>query len=249
MSPVVSIITPAFNASHTIAQAIESVQAQTFQQWEMLIVDDLSTDDTCAIVETYVERDSRIRLLRQRINAGPASARNFGLKLATCRYVAFLDSDDYWLPEKLSRQLDFMMVNKVARSYTLYRRFKDDIEHAGPLINLPPFFSYEGLLKNSGVASCLTSIIDRELVGLIEFPLIRHEDYGLWLKLLKRGLVAYGLMEDLARYRVSNSSVSGNKLKSALWVWNIYRDIEKLSLPHAAWCFGNYAWNAYRRNR
>jgi len=248
VNPVVSIITPAFNASHTIAQAIESVQAQTFQNWELLIVDDLSTDDTCAIVEKYVKVDDRIRLLQQRINGGPACARNAGLKVGVGRYVAFLDSDDYWLPAKLERQLSFMMANNVALSYTLYRRFTDDIECAGPLVSLPPFFTYEGLLKNTGIA-CLTAMVDRELAGVIEFPLIRHEDYALWLKLLKRGLVAYGLMEDLARYRVSNSSVSGNKLKSASWVWNIYRDGEKLSLPRAAWCFGNYAWNAYRRNR
>lgn len=248
MNPVVSIITPAFNARRTVAQAIESVQAQTFQQWEMVVVDDLSADDTCSIVETYVKADSRIRLLRQRINGGPACARNAGLKAAVGRYVAFLDSDDYWLPAKLDRQLSFMRANSAALSYTLYRRFADDIAETGPLVGLPSFFTYEALLKNTGIA-CLTVMIDRELAGVIEFPLIRHEDYALWLTLLKRGLVAYGLLEDLARYRVSNSSVSGNKLKSASWVWNIYRDSEKLSLPHAAWCFGNYAWNAYRRNR
>ena len=248
MNPVVSIITPAFNARRTVAQAIESVQAQTFPHWKMVIVDDLSTDDTCSIVEAYVKADSRIRLLRQRINGGPACARNAGLKVAVGRYVAFLDSDDYWLPAKLERQLSFMMANNAALSYTLYRRFADDIAEAGPLVSLPPSFTYEALLKNTGIA-CLTVMVDRELTGVIEFPLIRHEDYALWLTLLKRGLVAYGLLEDLARYRVSNSSVSGNKLKSASWVWNIYRDGEKLSLPHAAWCFGNYAWNAYRRNR
>ena len=248
MNPVVSIITPAFNASRTIAQTIESVQAQTYQHWEMVIVDDLSADDTCDVVEKYMKEDSRIRLLRQRINGGPACARNASLKAAVGRYVAFLDSDDYWLSAKLERQLSFMMASNVAFSYTLYRRFVDNIEEAGPLVDLPTSFTYEALLKNTGIA-CLTVMVDRELAGVIEFPLIRHEDYSLWLTLLKRGLVAHGLLEDLARYRVSSSSVSGNKLKSATWVWSIYRDGEKLSLPHAAWCFGNYAWNAYRRNR
>jgi teichuronic acid biosynthesis glycosyltransferase TuaG len=249
VKPVVSIITPAFNANRTIAQAIESVQAQTFQNWEMLIVDDVSTDDTCAIVEKYVKVDGRIRLLRQRINGGPARTRNVALKVATGRYIAFLDSDDLWLPGKLERQLAFMAEKGAVLSYTLYRRFTGTSDQPGSLISLPRLFSYQRLLKNTGIAGCLTVIIDTEFTGPIEMPVVRSEDYALWLSLLRRGFVAQGLMEDLGRYRVSKSSVSSNKLKTACSVWNIYRDLEKLSVPYAAWCLGNYAWNAYRRNR
>lgn len=247
MKPSVSIITPAFNASSSIGQTIQSAQAQTFQNWEMIVVDDCSKDDTCSIVEGYAASDRRIRLLRQTANGGPARARNAALKAAVGRYVAFLDSDDCWLPVKLERQFGFMAANDIALSYTLYRRFRDGSEEAGPLVKLPSTLTYKDLLKNTSIA-CLTVMIDRDRTGLIEFSAIRHEDFALWLKLLKRGFVAHGLMEDLARYRVSSVSVSGNKLKSATWVWNIYRNVEKLNLPYSSWCFVNYVWNAYRRN-
>lgn len=247
MKPSVSIITPAFNASRTIGQTIRSVQGQTFQNWEMIVVDDRSTDDTCAIVKNFAASDSRIRLQQQLINGGPARARNAALKTAEGRYIAFLDSDDYWLPEKLERQLTFMTAKDVALSYTFYRRFREGGESLEPLVQLPRTLAYKDLLKNTAIA-CLTVMVDRERTGPIEFPVIRHEDYALWLRLLKQGFVAHGLMEDLARYRVSGGSVSGNKLKSATWVWNIYRTVEKLSLPYASWCFVNYVWNAYRRN-
>lgn len=245
--PSVSIITPAFNASRTIAQTIRSVQCQTFKNWEMIVVDDRSTDDTYAIVEEFAASDNRIRLQQQPINGGPARARNAALKTATGRYVAFLDSDDYWLPEKLERQLAFMAARDAVLSYTLYRRFRHESESLGPLVQLPHTLAYKDLLKNTAIA-CLTVIVDRERTGYIEFPLIRHEDYALWLRLLKQGFVAYGLMEDLARYRVSSGSVSGNKLKSAAWVWSIYRNVENLSLTYASWCFANYVWNAFKRN-
>lgn len=248
MKPVVSIIMPAFNATRTIGQAIESAQAQTFKQWEMLVVDDFSGDDTCMIVERYAVLDKRIRLLRQGVNCGPACARNAGINAAVGRYIAFLDSDDCWLPEKLNRQLAFMMANEVSFSYTLYRRFTDNVDRPGPLLSLPSSFTYSQLLKNTGIG-CLTAMIDRKLSGPIEFSGVRHEDYVLWLSILKRGFVAQGLMEDLGRYRISKSSISGNKLKSASWVWNIYRDVEKLNMVYAVWCFLNYAWNACRKNR
>lgn len=247
MKPLVSIITPAFNASRTIAQTIQSAQAQTFHNWEMIVVDDCSRDDTCAVVEGYAACDTRIQLLRQGGNVGPAGARNAALKVAVGRYIAFLDSDDYWLPKKLERQLCFMQEHDSLLSYTLYRRFRESAEEAGPLVRLPSVLTYHDLLKNTGIA-CLTAMVDRERAGSIEFSAIRHEDYALWLKLLKPGFIAHGLMEDLARYRVSSVSVSGNKLRSAAWVWNIYRDAEKLNLVYAAWCFVNYVWNAYRRN-
>lgn len=247
MAPLVSIITPAFNASRTIEQTIQSAQAQTFHDWEMIVVDDCSTDGTCSIVEGYAVSDRRIRLVQQTTNGGPARARNAALKVAAGRFVAFLDSDDCWLPDKLERQLRFMTDNDIALSYTLYRRFKDCPEAAGPLVTLPSVFTYNDLLKKTGIA-CLTVVVDRNRTGPVEFSAIRHEDYALWLRLLKRGFVAHGVMEDLARYRVSRESVSGNKLKSATWVWKIYRDAERLSLPYAAWCFVNYAWNAFKRN-
>lgn len=247
MTVVVSIITPAFNAERTICQAIQSVQAQSFLNWEMLVVDDGSSDDTAAIVEQFMASDSRIRLQRQLENSGPARARNAALQVARGRYIAFLDSDDVWLPEKLERQLAFMTANEVAMSFTLYRRFDAENGEVGPLVVSPAIFTYSMLLKHTGIA-CLTVMLDRELTGPVEFPDVRHEDYAFWLQLLKKGIIAYGVMEDQARYRVAATSISGNKLQSAAWVWNIYRDVEKLSWLRASWCLLNYAWNAYKRD-
>lgn len=248
MHPIVTIIMPSYNSASTIQQAIDSIRIQTFSNWELLVVDDCSTDNTFSLVTAYTILDERIMLLRQSSNLGPARARNVALRAANGRYIAFLDSDDCWLPQKLERQVDFMGERKSALSYTLYRRFEADIKQPRPLVELPSSFTYTGLLKHTGIG-CLTAMIDRELSGPIEFPLIRHEDYALWLTILKRGFVAHGLMEDLGRYRVSKKSVSGNKFKSASWVWNIYRHAEKLSFIHAAWYFSHYAWNAYRKNR
>ena len=248
MKAVVSIITPVFNGAGVIWQAIESVQAQTFKDWEMIIVDDCSTDDTTEVVKRYATSDSRIRLICQMENGGPARARNAALRAAEGRYIAFLDSDDLWLPRKLELQLAFMAKKGAAISYTSYRRFTDDSEKPGHVISLSNSFDYRGLLKNTGIA-CLTVMVDRKLIGPVEMPLVRHEDYALWLGLLKRGFVAHGLQLDLARYRVSQSSVSGNKFKSASWVWNIYRNVEKLSFPYAVWCLFNYGLNAYSKHK
>lgn len=248
MKPVVSIITPVFNGAGVIWQAIESVQSQTFKDWEMIIVDDCSTDDTSAVVKQYAVSDSRIHLFSQVENGGPARARNSALRAATGRYIAFLDSDDLWLPRKLELQLAFMREKSAAITYTSYRRFTEDSEKPGHLISLSHSFDYRGLLKNTGIA-CLTVMVDQELTGSFEMPLVRHEDYALWLGLLKRGFVAHGLQLDLARYRVAQVSVSGNKFKSASWVWNIYRNVEHLSFPYAAWCFLNYGLNAYKKRK
>ena len=246
--PLVSIVMPAYNSVKTIGQSIDSVRVQTFPDWELLVVDDCSSDATCSIVGRYASIDKRINLIQQPMNAGPARARNVALSVARGRYIAFLDSDDCWLPKKLERQVGFMIEKKSVLSYTLYRRFMADIEQPESIVKLPSSFTYGELLKNTGIG-CLTAMINRELSGPIEFSLIRHEDYALWLSILKRGIVANGLMEDLGRYRVSKKSVSGNKFKSALWVWNIYRNVEKLSFFCAVWYFSQYAWNAYKKNR
>jgi teichuronic acid biosynthesis glycosyltransferase TuaG len=248
MSPTVSVITPAYNAAGVVGQAIGSVQSQTFPDWEMLVVDDCSTDDTVSVTRNFAGTDGRVRLLHQPVNAGPANARNAALKAARGRYVAFLDSDDLWLPRKLELQLAFMAENRAAISYTAYRRFDPHTQSTGVLIPARPAFNYRALLGNPGIA-CLTAIVDRERTGPFAMPPVRHEDFALWLSLLRGGLEARGLNVDLARYRVSETSVSSNKLRSATWVWNIYRNIEGLSLPYAGWCLTHYAINAIRKRR
>ncbi len=242
-----SIIMPAFNASRFIRDAIDSVLSQTCQAWELIVVDDCSQDDTNAIVTDYAHDDRRIRLVTQPENQGVAAARQAGIDAATGRYIAFLDSDDTWLPEKLAHQLAFMKSRDVAFSYTLYRRMSEAGDAVSDVVHLKDSFDYRALLRNTGIA-CLTVMLDMAKVGALAVPAIRHEDYALWLDILKRGFVAHCLQEDLARYRVVSGSVSGMKLKSALWVWNIYR-YEGLGIGCSLWNLMGYAWHAYRKRR
>lgn len=244
---LVSIITPAYKAVAFVGEAIRSVQAQDFADWEMLVVDDGSPDDTAAEVGGFAAADPRVKLIRQP-NAGPAMARQAAIKFATGRYVAFLDSDDYWLPGKLARQLEFMAACDAAVSFTRFRRINQDGSQIGHLISIPDRLDYRGLLCNTALATS-TVIIDRERTGPIRMTNTYYDDYALWLDLLKRGHLAHGLQEDLMRYRVVDQSVSRNKGKSARMVWRTYREIERLSAPVAAWCFAHYALNAWRKYR
>ena len=241
----VSIITPAYKAAAFVGEAIRSAQVQDFADWEMLIVDDGSPDNTAEAVREVAASDQRVKLIRQ-ANSGPAMARQRALDQAKGRYIAFLDSDDYWLPGKLTRQLAFMRERSAAMSYTRFRRISDDGGRVGHLVVVPERLDYRQLLKNTGIATS-TVIVDREMTGPFAMTRTYYDDYTLWLGLLKRGLVAHGLQEDLMRYRVVSKSVSRHKLNSAKWVWHTYRQVEGLTLPYATWCFLNYAWRAYRK--
>lgn len=244
----ISIITPAYNASQYIGETIRSVQAQDYPCWEMLIVDDCSRDDTCAVVEAYAKTDSRIRLLRQTQNGGPAQARNAAIERAEGRYIAFLDSDDIWLPEKLAHQLAFMREHHAAVSFTRFRRISADGRKQGHLVAIPERLTYWQLLSNTAIATS-TAMVDRGLTGPFVMKKTYYDDFALWLDLLKRGFVAHGLQEDLMRYRVVGKSVSRNKGKSAKMVWRTYREVEGLGTPYASWCFANYAVRAFLKYR
>lgn len=242
---LVSIITPAFRAEKIVAETIRSVQAQTYPDWQLLIVDDGSPDDTAKVVSEFAAKDPRIQLIRQN-NAGPAMARQAGLNHAKGRYIAFLDSDDLWLPEKLERQLAFMAKHRAALSYTSFRRIQADGSGMGHMIRIPPKLTYGLLLGNTAIATS-TVLIDRSIVGEFKMTKTYYDDFVLWLGILKRGHMAWGLNEDLMRYRVMGGSVSRNKAKSARMVWQTYRDIEKLVLPVATLHFLRYAFHAWRK--
>lgn len=246
--PNVSIVSPAYNAARFVEAAIDSVIAQTRTDWEMLVVDDCSRDDTTAIVQRRAAADPRVRLLRHERNGGPAQARQTALDAARGRFVAFLDSDDLWLPAKLERQLAFMEATGAALSFTQFRRIDAAGAVEGRLIDVPDTLDYHGLLKNTVIATS-TVLVDREQTGPLRMTRTYYDDYALWLGILRRGLPARGLREDLMRYRVLGQSVSRNKLRSARMVWRVYRDVERLSLPRAAWSFGHYALNAMRKYR
>jgi teichuronic acid biosynthesis glycosyltransferase TuaG len=241
--PRVSIITPAYNAAAHIGETIASVQAQTFEDWEMLIADDASSDDTCAVVAGFAAQDSRLTLIRQAENGGPAVARNAALAEARGRYICFLDSDDLWLPEKLERQLAFMAETGAAVGYTAFRRLSQDGRRVGKVIGVPASLTHEQLLKNTAIAT-LTVMIDREKTGPFRLTDAGYDDYILWLELLGRGFTARGLQQDLARYRTVGGSVSSRPRRSIKWVWHIYRDIENLGPVMSLWCLAHYGVRA-----
>jgi teichuronic acid biosynthesis glycosyltransferase TuaG len=248
-SELVSIITPAFRAARFVGDSIRSAVAQDYPNWEMLIVDDCSPDDTAKRVEEWVGRDSRVRLIRQPRNGGPAAARNAALASASGRFAAFLDSDDYWLPQKLSRQLEFMRTNGAAISFTGFRRITEDGGQIGRLLTVPERLTYTQLLGNTAIATS-TVIIDRSITGPLQMRPVYYDDFVLWLSLLRRGHVAFGMNEDLMRYRVVGKSVSRNKSRSAREVWKTYRNVEELGILRSAWCFANYSargWLKYAR--
>ncbi len=247
--PDVSIITPTYNGARFIAETIQSVKAQTFTNWELLIVDDCSLDNTVDIVKKEMKLDSRIKLIELLENGGPANARNKAINAAVGNYLAFLDSDDLWFPNKLERQLMFMKKNKLAFSFTDYRIMDEYGERSEVVIRVPAKIEYKSLLKNTMIGT-LTVILDKRIVGKVQMPLHRDcsEDYGLWLSILSKGIDAYGLNEELALYRKCEHSLSSNKLKSAQKTWNTYRKVEKINVPSAIWYFANYSLHALRKH-
>ncbi|GIL05541.1 MAG: glycosyl transferase [Betaproteobacteria bacterium] len=237
---LVSVVTPAFRAASFIGDAIRSVQAQTYTEFEMMVVDDCSPDDTAAVVEKLAAKDSRIRLLRQERNGGPAAARNRALAEARGRWVAFLDADDLWLPFKLEHQLAFHRARSAKISFTAYRRINVDGSRTGRLVPARDWLDYGRLLCDTAIATS-TVIVDRALTGDFRMKKTYYDDYACWLELLRSGGRAVGLPEDLMRYRVVGASVSRNKLNSARQVWNTYRAVERLGWARSAWSFVNYA--------
>ena len=236
---LVSIITPLYNSAHYIRKTIDSIINQTYHNWELLVIDDCSSDNSVEIVEKFSKLDSRIKLIKLDNNSGAAVARNRGIQEAKGRFIAFLDSDDTWISDKLEKQIKFMLTNDYAFTYTVYHKVNEHGEYLST-VNIPERISYNELLKTC-VIGCLTAMYDTETLGKITFPLIRkRQDFALWLKILKKVPFAYGLDEDLASYTVRNDSISANKFKAAQYNWYLYRKIENLSLIQSLYYFSHY---------
>jgi glycosyltransferase involved in cell wall biosynthesis len=246
--PLVSVIMPAFNSEDFISRAIDSILRQTFEDWELIVVDDFSLDSTKKIVDEYAELDRRVKLVELKDNAGAAAARNVAIMAAKGRYISFLDSDDSWLPTKLEKQLSFMKNNDIAFSYSAYEKIDIQGSVVGK-VNVPKKVCYQDLLKVCSIG-CLTVMYDTEKLGKVYMPLIRkRQDVGLWLRMLRDIPYAYGLDEVLAQYQLRPNSISSNKLSAASYTWRLYRDVEKLSMPVAAYYFAHYAFNGVLRTR
>ena len=247
---LVSIITPAYNAAAYIAETIESVLAQTYTNWEMLIVNDCSKDNTAEIVQSYAAKDKRIKLINLKQNSGAAIARNAAIQNAKGRYITFLDSDDLWKKEKLQKQIEFMQQNGYAFTFHNFIRFNDGAKKEnGKLLKVARQTDYKTLLKGNNTGGCLAVCIDRNIVRKIFMPNQRHEDYICWLNILKRYRIkGYGINEILGYYRVGKVSVSSNKFKSALWTWKVYRDSQNLSFLKSIYYMCFYCLNGIRKH-
>lgn len=244
--PKVSVIMPMYNAQAYISAAIESVLSQTFTDWEMLIVDDCSRDNSSTIVERYASQDRRITLLRLQTNQGVAAARNKAIMLARGKYIAFLDSDDLWLPTKLEKQINFMSTNNVSFSHTAYKKINASGKHLVDVIP-PQQIEYKQLLKTNYIG-CLTAIYDQDMLGKVLMPTnTKREDFATWLTLLKQTPCVYALTEVLAAYRIYDAQSSAKKMKMAQETWNIYRRIENLGLIKSSYYFANYALMGFLR--
>ncbi len=228
MKNLVSIITPVYNSEAFLRDCIESVLSQTYSNWEHLLVDDGSRDQGASILSDYALRDSRIKFIKLEENLGAGMARNKALEVATGRYMAFLDSDDVWHPEKLVRQLAFMKENNYPFTFTSYSTM-DCKAKKMKRIQAKRVVTYRQALYKNPIG-CLTVVYDVDFFGKQRMPAIRRrQDYGLWLQLLKK-TNAHGLDEDLASYRIHPDSVSFNKWKLLKHEWKLYREVEKLSL-------------------
>ncbi|PEE40531.1 glycosyltransferase family 2 protein [Bacillus pseudomycoides] len=245
---LVSVITPSYNSSPFIKETIESVQAQSYSNWEMIIVDDNSKDDSVHIIKQYIEKDPRIKLITLTQNAGAARARNIALKEAQGDYIAFLDSDDLWLPTKLEEQVAFMQNGNLAFSFTSYSLIDEQGNSMNIKVNAPKVVDYKYLLGNTTIG-CLTVMLDRHQLKQIEMPVIQPEDTALWLALLRLGYQAYGLQKILSKYRIVSNSTSRNKLKAAYRYWKLLRNQEKLNFIKTNFYFSQYAYHAYKKNR
>lgn len=241
--PLVSVIMPSFNAERFIAEAIDSVIAQTVADWELIVVDDASTDATAAIAAGYQQRDSRIRLIAQQRNQGPASARNRGLDAARGKLIAFIDSDDIWYPEKTAKQLAVMERCRADISCTAYERVRGHHHPHAAVVPVPDKIEYHSMLHRC-VIGCSTALVRRATCGAVRMPLIkRRQDHGYWLELLRDGSrTAVGINETLVSYRLHRGSLSANKLVAAAYTWKLLRDVERFPVGKSVWLFGGYVF-------
>lgn len=239
---LVSIITPTYNCAKFIARTIDSVQAQTYKNWELIIVDDCSQDNTKQIVEGYMKNDPRIHYHLLDDNSGAAVARTEAMRLAKGSYMAFLDSDDLWAPEKLERQIRWMKDNGYAFSCTAYDQIDEEDNALNRTIKTVRKTDYNRLLLDCPVGNS-SVVYDVEKMGKFEVPNIRkRNDDALWLQMLKKEKYIWGMPDVLMRYRIRKNSISSNKFKVIKYHWILYRQIEHLSVLRSVfhigyWCF------------
>ncbi|QWC22570.1 glycosyltransferase family 2 protein [Bacillus haikouensis] len=226
---LVSVIMPTYNSSNYINETIKSVLNQTYHNWELIVVDDCSTDNTCEIVKSFIKEEPRIKYFKLEINSGAAIARNKAVELAGGHYMAFLDSDDIWFPDKLNKQITFMKNNNYNFSCTSYTKIDEYGKFLNQVIEANKISDYEKILKNNPGNS--TVVYNSKNLGKFIIPNIKkRNDYVMWLQVIKAAKHLYGIQEPLGSHRIRLGSLSNKKTNLIMYHWKVYRDIESLSV-------------------
>lgn len=253
---MISIIIPVHNAERFIKDTINCVRAQSYEEWELLLIEDGSTDRTMDVMAACLEevKDKRIRLEKREIRTseektfGAARARNLGLSLAQGRYIAYLDADDRWRPDKLEREFAFLQKKNAGFVFTGYEFGDENAKGTGKVVHVPESLTYKQALANTTIFTS-TVMIDTEKIekSLLEMPCIKSEDTASWWKILRTGVTAYGLDENLVVYRRAGNSLSSNKLEALRRIWNLYRQAAELSVFASVCHFVPWAYRAVKR--
>ena len=250
MNEMVSVVVPVYHAEKYIEETMDCVRAQTYLNWEMLLVVDGPEDPTVEVIRKYLEKtgENRIRLFIQDKNQGAALARNRGVAEAKGRYIAYLDADDLWMPDKLEKEVNFMKQKDAAFAFTGYEFADENGKGTGKVVKVPEKLTYKEALKNTTIFTT-TVMFDTEKIdkAMLKMPNMRSEDTALWWRILREGYTAYGLNENLVLYRRLAVSLSSNKIVAIKRIWNLYRQAEKLSIPYSCYNFCFWAVRAVIR--
>ena len=249
MSNLVSIITPTFNSEKYISETIQSVQNQTHQNWEMILVDDYSSDETVAVIKDFIEKDKRIQLHQLQSNSGPAVARNKGIENVSGKYMTFLDADDIWFEDFIENSIKTIQETGIHFVFSSYKRSDENLNFIYSDFIVPQKVTYTDILKSNSI-SCLTAFLDIEALGKKSMPLIRkRQDMGLWLQYLKEIPFAYGIQEPKAIYRIRENSLSRNKSNLLKYQWQFYREVEKLNVFQSTYYMLHWMYRGFMKYR
>lgn len=249
MNELVSIITPTYNSEKFIAETIQSVQKQSYSNWEMIIVDDCSSDKTVEIIQNMMEDDHRIHLIRLNKNSGASKARNKAIEQVQGSYMTFLDADDIWFPDFIQKSIQTIKETGIHFVFSSYRRSNENLEFVYSDFIVPEKVTYTDILKTNSI-SCLTAFLDVKTLGIKSMPDIRkRQDMGLWLKYLKEIPYAFGIQETQAIYRIRENSLSRDKKNLLKYQWQFYRQVEKLSFFESAYYMLHWMYRGFMKYR
>ena len=246
---LVSIITPSYNSAKFIAETIQSVQNQTYSHWEMIIVDDGSSDETESVVLNIIKKDNRIQFHKLSQNSGPAVARNTGIEKASGDYMTFIDADDFWFPTFIDNNIKTIQETGIPFVFSSYKRANEQLEFVYSDFIVPKKVSYTDILKSNSI-SCLTAFLDIKKLGKKYMPLIRkRQDMGLWLNYLKVIPFAHGIQETPAIYRIRENSLSRKKSDLIKYQWQFYREVEKLNIFQSVYYMLHWMYRGFMKYR